>query len=170
MMEMGQNDDPIADHAPEASEAMAAKKTSKNKVSDPDELRDKWLGQLQELIKEVEGWAKEIDWSTRRIEKKMEDSQVGTYKAPALILQKETVRVLVEPIARSAPGTEGLVDLYLLPAYDDIASLYFYDGGWQVHYPFPETPIVGNIRETERRPLTKEALGQILDEMVRNAA
>src|SRR4051794_17666480 len=170
MMEMGRTDEPVADHGLEASEAMAAKKTSKNQGSDPDELRDKWLGQLQELIGEIEGWAKEIDWSTRRIEKKMEDSQVGTYKAPALILQKETVRVLVEPIARSAPGTEGLVDLYLLPAYDDIASLYFYDGGWQMHYPFAGTPIVGNIRDTDRRPLTKETLEQVLDEMVRNAA
>ena len=42
----------------------------------------------------------------------------------------------MEPVARSSPGIEGLVDLYLLPAYDDIASLYHYSGKWHVHYYF----------------------------------
>jgi hypothetical protein len=29
-------------------------------------------------------------------------------------------RELLEPIGRPAPGIEGIVDLYLMPAYDDI--------------------------------------------------
>jgi hypothetical protein len=100
----------------------------------------------------------------------MEDSQLGTYKAPALILQKETVRALLEPVARFAPGVEGVVDLYLMPAFDDIASLYFYDDGWQLHYMSPASPTIATIREAEHRPLSKESLQNVLEEMIRNAA
>ncbi len=86
------------------------------------------FGRLAALIDDVESWVKALDWSTRRIEKPMEDSQIGRYKAPSLLMQEGTDRVLLEPVARSAPGAEGVVDLYLMPAYDDIASLTFADG------------------------------------------
>ena len=36
--------------------------------------------------------------------------------------------ILLEPVA---PGTEGVVDLYLMPGYDDIASLYHYSNRWK---------------------------------------
>jgi hypothetical protein len=58
----------------------------------------------------------------------MDDAEASTYHAPALLLQQETVRILLGPLARSAPGADGVVDLYLLLAYDDIASLYLIYG------------------------------------------
>ena len=118
----------------------------------------------------VEAWARELDWSTRRIDKKMQDLQIGPYMATALLLQKETSRVLVDPIARSAPGTEGVVDLYLMPAYDDIASLYYCDGAWQIHYMFSGTLSVATIRSADSQPLSKETLRAVLEEMIANAA
>ena len=105
----------------------------------PDRLRDDWLGRLSGLIQNVQTWAEEIGWATKRIEVTLSDSQIGKYTAPALLLQEDSIRVLLEPISRSAPGAEGVVDLYLMPAYDDIASLYHYDGDWHVHYMFPGT-------------------------------
>jgi hypothetical protein len=89
--------------------------------------------------------------------------------APALILQKETVRVMLEPIARFATGVDGVVDLYLMPAYDDIASLYFYDDGWQLHYMSPKSPTVNTMREAEHKPLSKESLQAVLEDMIKNA-
>ena len=112
---------------------MATAETSTNQAEDQEKLREEWLGRLSDLVETVRNWTLDLDWSTRQIEKKMGDSRLGTYKAPALLLQKETARVLLEPIARFAPGVEGVVDLYLMPAYDDIATLYFYDDGWQLH-------------------------------------
>jgi hypothetical protein len=53
----------------------------------------------------------------------MEDSQIGKYKAPGLLMQEGTDRILRDPIGRNAPGAEAVVDLYLMPAYDDIATL-----------------------------------------------
>jgi len=99
----------------------------------------------------------------------MEDSEIGKYKAPALLLQQEVTRVLLEPIARSAPGVQGVVDLYLMPAYDDIATLYLDDEGWHVHYVFPGTRTSPAISEAEPRPLSEDVLGEVLEDMRKNA-
>ena len=148
---------------------MATIETSTNQAEDQEKLRDEWLNRLSDLVETVRGWAQDLDWSTRRIEKKMEDSQLGTYKAPALVLQKETIRALLEPIAHSAPGVEGIVDFYLMPAYDDIARLFFVDDRWQLHHEFPGAPTVATTREVEPHPLSKETFESVLEAMIRNA-
>ncbi len=142
------------------------------KTSDADlrRMQDEWLARLTDLVDTVKQWAEELGWSTRRIETRLQDSQIGSYQAPALLLQMETSKALLEPIARSAPGAEGVVDLYLMPAYDDMASLYFCDGAWQLHYMFPGTPSVGTIRAADFQPFSKETLRKVLDEMRMNAA
>ena len=99
----------------------------------------------------------------------MEDAEIGNYKAPCLLLQKKTIRLLLEPVARDAPGTEGVVDLYLMPSYDDIASLYYYNNRWNVHYMFEGATTVGNIRDVEAMPLTKANLRKVFDEMKAHA-
>lgn len=141
-----------------------------NSTTDRDKLRDEWLLHLSALLDSVQGWAQELGWSTRRIEKRMEDSQIGTYVAPALLMQEGTTRLLLEPIARSAPGAEGVVDLYLMPAYDDIATLFFCDGQWQLHFLFPGTPAPPTISEANSKPLSKETFKAVLEEMLKNAA
>ncbi len=132
-------------------------------------LQVEWLARLNQLIRNVRAWAEGMDWATRQIDITLEDSRIGKYKAPALLLQQDVVKVLLEPIASNAPGTEGVVDLYLMPAYDDIASIYYYDGAWHVHYMFPGTPSEGDIRDAPAKLLTKESLQAVLDEMKRNA-
>lgn len=136
---------------------------------DVERLRNDWLHQLSELVDRIRHWADELDWSTRPIEVTLRDSQLGKYQAPALLMQKEAVRVLLEPVARSAPGAEGVVDLYLMPSYDDIASLYLREGDWRIHYMFPGTPTVPTISEADSRPLTKRAIQDVLEEMKKNA-
>jgi hypothetical protein len=131
--------------------------------------RHEWLERLKKLVATVKGWAQELDWATRVVDKKMEDAEIGNYKAPALLLQKETVRLFLEPVARAAPGTEGVVDLYLMPSYDDIASLYFSNHQWHIHYMFEGAPTVGNIREADAKPLTKATLRKVFDEMKAHA-
>jgi hypothetical protein len=134
-----------------------------------EQLRDDWLCRLSNLIQKVENWAMTVGWATRKIEVTLSDSQIGRYKAPALLLQDDSIRILLEPIARSAPGAEGVVDLYLMPAYDDIASFYLYDNDWHIHYMFPETPTVAKIRAAEAKPLTLDTLREVLEAMKANA-
>ena len=63
-----------------------------------------------------------------------------------------------------------MVDLYLLPAYDDIATLYYYNRHWNLHYVFPNSKPVASVREADAMPLTKEALERVLAEMRQGAA
>jgi hypothetical protein len=127
--------------------------------------RGEWLDNLAKLTAWVQKWADELGWATRAVDKKMEDAEIGSYKAPALLLQQEAVRLFLEPVARAVPGAEGVVDLYLMPSYDDIASLYFYNGRWNVHYLFPEAQAVASVFEAEARPLTKATLQAVFEAM-----
>jgi hypothetical protein len=133
------------------------------------EIRKSWLQRLSTLVDDVDRWAKELGWSTRRLEKQLSDPVIGLHQVPAILLQEGSIRVFVEPIARSAPGTEGVVDLYLMPAYDDIASLYFVDGAWRLHSMFPESTSA-TIGETPSKPLGKCELRDVLDAMKSNAS
>ena len=148
---------------------MARTATTKRENGDPALLRTEWLASLAKLTSLVKSWATELDWSTREIQERMTDSRLGTLQTPALLMQKETTRVLLDPIARFTPGADGVVDLYLMPAYDDIASLYLMNGDWRLHYIFPGDTSAATIRNAESTPLSKEALERVLDEMTANA-
>jgi hypothetical protein len=128
-----------------------------------------WATRVADLVGQVERWGKELGWATRRIEKKLYDSRFGDHPEPALMLQEDTCRILLEPVGRSAPGVEGVVDLYSMPAYDDVASLYFYEGRWNLHHAAPARPAAATTREANGVPLSKEALQRVLEEMKQHA-
>ncbi|HEY1377076.1 MAG TPA: hypothetical protein VGF55_09800 [Gemmataceae bacterium] len=132
-------------------------------------LLHEWLGKVAGLIESVQGWARELGWSTRVIEKPMEDSGIGSYRVPALLLQEGVTKILLEPVGRSSPGSEGVVDLSLMPGYDDLASLYHYEGRWNLHYMAEGTPVVGSIRDAAADPLDRESLANVLAEMKSHA-
>ncbi|MBD3675131.1 MAG: hypothetical protein HUJ26_16560 [Planctomycetaceae bacterium] len=139
-------------------------------TTNSEKLKSEWLDRLDGLVNQVAEWAQEEDWSTKRIETRLKSPSIGQYSAPALVMQKETVKVLLEPITHSAPGADGVVDLYLMPGLDDIASFYHSDDGWMTHYMSPNSPTVQKIREATAKPLTKETLSNILKEMSRNGS
>jgi len=132
--------------------------------------RLQWLDRLSALVATVEAWAQSLGWATRRVPKDLKDSEVGAYQANALLLQEGVTRVLLEPIGRSAPGAEGVVDLYRLPAYDDIATLYYYDGRWNLHFMDRGEPTAARIRDAASKPLTKANLRRALDELKQHVA
>src|SRR6202022_2768927 len=130
----------------------AAKPELEREAQQRVNARNAWLGVVSDLVARVEQWGQEFGWATRRIEKRLEDSQIGKHQVPALLMQEGTCRVLLEPVGRSAPGAEGVVDLYLMPAYDDIASLYFYGNRWNLHYLLPGGPARATVREASAVP------------------
>lgn len=148
----------------------SAKKQMEREAEERMRSRVEWIRSVESLIDTVEDWAIALQWSTRRIEKKIDDAWIGKHRVPALLMQEDTCRVLVEPVGRSAPGVEGVVDLYLLPAYDDIATLYYYDDRWNLHHAFPDVSDAATVREAHAVPLSKEALAKVLAEMRQSAA
>ena len=131
-------------------------------------LRDDWLQRLSTLTQDVREWANRLGWSTRVIDLVRSDSVLGSYRAPALLMQDEGVRILMEPIARTAPGVDGVVDLYLMPAYDDIASLYFREGLWYVEYAFTNSSDRTAV-SMDTKALSMETLKELLEAMKEHA-
>ncbi len=103
------------------------------------------------------------------MEKTLDDDWIGKHRVPALLMQEDTCRILLEPVGRSATGVEGVVDLYLMPAYDDIARLYYYGDRWNIRHIFPENNTAATVREAEALPLSKETLAKVLAELRQNA-
>lgn len=138
-------------------------------VIQSNQLRDAWLLRLGSLIDQIKQWANDLELPTRVIQVNMNDPELGKYNAPALMIQDGGVKLLLEPIAPSAPGADGVVDLYLMPSYDDIASLYLEDGKWMMHYMFPDDQTVGNIRNANAVVLVKDSFQKVLEAMKNNA-
>jgi hypothetical protein len=137
--------------------------------------KSSWLDDLRSLFSMLTAWAHENDWTIREITKTMKSEELGKYQAPCLILQKETVKIMAEPISHRSPGTHGVVDLYLMPAYDDIASLFLKQGEWKLHYVHDDEEIklngaVDSMLQATSRKLTKKNLLNVLDSMVAHAA
>jgi hypothetical protein len=127
-----------------------------------------WIGRLTPLVTSVRGWAEELGWATRNVDKPMKEAEIGDFPAPGLLLQRDMTRVGLDPIGSATPGTGGVVELYLLPAYDDIASLYYYDDRWNLHYMKQEKSSAANIWDAESKPLTKKALQDVLEQLTKN--
>ncbi len=125
-------------------------------IDDPEAVKAEWLDRLNALVGEVEGWARAAGWRTRRIAKTVNERRLGTYKVPVLLMEKDTVEIVLNPVARSVPGADGAVDLYVAPAYDDIASLYLEGDHWVVHYgERPDPMATENVVEIKPRPYTE---------------
>jgi hypothetical protein len=102
--------------------------------------------------------------------KKLRDLDGQVYLIPGLFLQKGPIRVLLDPVAYDVPGAEGVVDLYLMPTYDDLASLYFEEGAWRIHYAFPPDPKeTHSVIETKALPLSEQTVNDVLDSIAAHA-
>jgi hypothetical protein len=138
-------------------------------VGDPNQELRNWLTLLDELVTNVRDWVGE-DWSTELIHKSMNDSVLGSYKAPGLRMQRDFTRAILEPIARFAPGTDGVVDLAKIPAYDQIASLYRIDGEWKLHFAFRGSNSVASVRSADSLAWNEANLRRVLEEFDGHAA
>lgn len=128
-----------------------------------DAIREEWLNRLNALFDETQEWAQDFGWATKRIMVAREDLVIGKYQAPALLVQENDLRGILEPVARFAPNVEGVVDLYIMPAYDDIASMFYIDGQWQVQYP----GLAGQEEDDSDtgETLSREVFRQVLESM-----
>ena len=137
---------------------------------DLESVKTEWLNRLNILANDVKTWAEASGWRTRIVSKTLTERPLGSYKVPLLLMEKEAVEAVLNPVARYTPGADGAVDLYLAPAYDDIASLYFADGRWVVNHPFPVDQRGDHLPdEATTSALTEETIRKLLDEMIAHA-
>lgn len=125
---------------------------------------------VADLVKNVRVWAESNEWVTKIHPKKMRDGDRNIFEVPALLLQKGPARLLLDPVAYDVPGSQGVVDLYLMPTYDDVASLYCEEGQWSIHYGFPPDPIETHSGiENGSLPLSEENIIKVLNSIAENA-
>lgn len=138
-------------------------------VADQQAARDEWVGAVESLVRDIEGWCRAKDWPTRRIPKRITEPDIGEYVVPALLVQVDLARMMVEPVAARVGEEEGLIDLYLMPAYDDIARLFLTADGWRSHYVYDGPPPAGSVREPPAEPFDLQVFGRIARTMAAHA-
>jgi hypothetical protein len=127
--------------------------------ADPAAVRDEWIAAVNELVTRVEGWCKELEWSTRQAPKRItDDHPLPTYEVPMLLMQYWDVRLLLEPTSRFGMRNDGQCDLYVTPAYDDMAVVYRRAADWFIRERTPQG--LGT-----EQPLTSESLRQIAKQL-----
>jgi hypothetical protein len=134
------------------------------------EQRDQFQKRVEALVGLIKAWVEPHEWITKPYLKKMRDVDNQLFEIPALVLQKGPTRVLLDPLAYDVPGSEGVVDLYLMPTYDDLASLYFESGAWVIHYAFPPDSMeTHSVIKTEALPLSEKTINQVLESIAAHA-
>ncbi len=132
--------------------------------------RDHFQTLVSNLVETIKDWVEPGDWVTRTYPKKIRDNGREVFEIPALYLQKGPTRVLLDPIAFDVPGSDAVVDLYLMPTYDDVATLYSKNGKWVIHYDFPKSQ--GSAHqdpEASFLPLSEESIYQVLNAIEEHA-
>jgi hypothetical protein len=131
---------------------------------------DAFVKQVESVISDFETSLSGRDWSMRRDPKRMRDEIGNVYTVQALTLIKGPVRLLLDPNGYDIPGADGVMDLYLLPPYDPVATLYLEDGQWFIHSPFPAAlEAIDNPKRWTRSDLTKESINDTLESIVEHA-
>lgn len=126
--------------------------------------RQRFQERVEELVARFEAEVDRGEWITRRYPKRLRDDDNQVYEVPALYLQKGATPLLLDPIGDDMPGTEGAADLYLMPVYDPLATVYFENGQWVIHYNFPADQM-----GSQALPLSAETINQVLDSIAEHA-
>jgi hypothetical protein len=96
-------------------------------------VRDEWMHAIETVERQAQEWSAETEWRSRRVNKKLTESLIGTYEAPQLLIFAEPNLYVLDPLARFIPGGQGSFDLTIQPSYYT-TSLYRDDSGnWYVH-------------------------------------
>ena len=99
--------------------------------------RNEWIAALKELTAQAEKWAGENDWWVHLDSKTIEESMIGSYEAPVLMIRAPAGRLVLDPIARDVVGALGRVDLCAFPSYENAIIVRTPDG-W--HFKKTEKP------------------------------
>ena len=136
------------------------------KLANPDAIRIEWLDRLHTLAAQVRGWVEKHGWRTRLVAKPVRDEPLGRFEVPLLLMERNAVQVALSPITRFPGNSDGGVDLYVVPAYSESASLSLEDDQWFLYYSFDRSSGANDQPEPARFNLDEPTLITALDLMV----
>ncbi len=109
-----------------------------------------WMCAIDAVERNAEEWSAERAWRTRRVNKKINESLIGLYEAPQLLIFAEPNLYVLDPVARFVPEAQGAFDFALQPSYYT-TSMYRDDNGlWYVHLDISKGAANGHRVEWNR--------------------
>lgn len=121
---------------------------------------DEWMHAIGTVEEQAEEWAAEAGWRSRRENKEISESLVGTYEVPQLLIYAEPSLFVLDPLARFIPGGQGSFDLAIQPSYHT-TSLYRDDSGkW-----FVQLEVSNGVSHGKRVEWGKDAFYKCLEEL-----
>lgn len=117
-----------------------------------------WLPAASELTRQVESWAKQAGWATRREAKALNETLLGDYALDRLYFYAEGNLFVLDPLARFvAGGALGAFDLSIQPSFFVTSVYRDQSGAWLVEVDDPQA-----AQGKNKEPLTAEALKRAL--------
>jgi hypothetical protein len=121
---------------------------------------DEWMNAIGTVETEAEEWSREAEWRSRRVNKRISETLLGTYEAPQLLIFAEPNLYVLDPVARFIPGGQGSFDLAIQPSYYT-TSLYREDSGkWYVH-----VEVRNGVSQGKRVEWGKDAFRQCIEQL-----
>jgi hypothetical protein len=92
-----------------------------------------WTCAIDAVERKAEEWSAQAAWRTRRVNKKLNESLIGPYEAPQLLIYAEPNLYVLDPVARFVPDAQGAFDFAVQPSYYTTSMYRDDDGIWYVH-------------------------------------
>jgi hypothetical protein len=94
-------------------------------------MKAEWIAAVNQLIDQIERWAKSQKWESHREDVTIDERWLGTYTVPKLTVEVPGGEVYAKPIARIVGGGDGRVDLDAFPTLNRV-MLIRRDGEWLI--------------------------------------
>jgi len=129
-----------------------------------------FASEVEKVLDEFEAVLAQKNQVSRRDEKRMRDETGAVYSVQSLTIFMGPMRLLLDPTGYDLPGCDGAIDLYLLPPYDPVATLYLEHGEWFLHSPnLPAQESIARPAEWGRSALNRESISLLLESIAKNA-
>lgn len=99
-------------------------------VDNWQQVRDAWIAEIDQMAGDVERWAKENDWDTKRDTQEIVEDEIGRYALAVVRVQSMHGRLYFDPIARFLMGASGRIEIIATPSFYQVV-LVKENGKWQ---------------------------------------
>jgi hypothetical protein len=129
-----------------------------------------FASEVENVVRQFEAVVAEMEQLGRRDEKRMRDETGGVYSVQSLTIFMGSMRLLLDPNGYDLPGCDGAIDLYLLPPYDPVATLYLEHGEWFLHSPdLTSQESIAHPINWKRSALSSESIANLLESIEKHA-
>ena len=125
-----------------------------------DVVLPEWMDAVHRLVANTESWAKDCGWVTKRVQKRLSETLLGTYETSQLLMHAAPNLYVLDPVARFVPGAAGAFDLSVQPSFYTVSLYRDFDGVWHAHHEVGQGANVG-----KRDVWSKDTLKKCVEEL-----